>query len=510
MKYVFYTCLIFFCLTQIVLAADNTFRIRTLIGSDTIPPTTPANLTATPISTSQIDLEWDASTDNFLFGGYQVWRDTVQIATTTLTNYSDTGLTASTTYDYFVIAFDDALNYSSSSNLVSANTLSVVATSTPSTTTDRGTVYSNATSDIELNNLQINPTNTTADISFDTNIFTRATIRWGRTINYEIGYIDSNIFKRNHETTLTELQSGTVYELEIVLYRRQSSETLIKRLQFSTEAPADILTPPNVRNLKAVVGNDGFIDLSWNNPKIADFDFVRILSNDYFYPLDRTDGWLVYEGEKENIRDNRAFSNNRFYTVYVYDSAGNSSSGAVVYVTDSPGSLIIPDKTIEDDIFYNPYKDFDFSDVIITQTGETLPTYDGAVTIERQSETTIKIPYDSLPQNLKTIVMTIKDPSDPDSKFSFLLSINADRTAYEATFGQLPILGFYQTEISIFDYSSEIVGKTTGGLIVSDGFFGDTTNKVIEEVKLLINWPLISVTSLLILGILIFWWRRAH
>jgi hypothetical protein len=61
----------------------------------------PINLTATAVSSSQIDLNWD---DVPGADEYQVERDGVIIANTASSSYSDTGLTASTLYAYRVRA----------------------------------------------------------------------------------------------------------------------------------------------------------------------------------------------------------------------------------------------------------------------------------------------------------------------------------------------------------------------------------------------------------------------
>ncbi len=90
---------------------------------DTTPPTAPGNLTVTAVSTTQINLSWTASTDNVGVTGYKVERcsgaacsNFTQIATPTTTTYSDTGLTASTSYSYRVRATDAAGNLSTYSN----------------------------------------------------------------------------------------------------------------------------------------------------------------------------------------------------------------------------------------------------------------------------------------------------------------------------------------------------------------------------------------------------------
>src|SRR5262249_46743051 len=42
---------------------------------DTSPPTTPGNVTATPLSPTQIDISWNASVDNLGVAGYRVFRN---------------------------------------------------------------------------------------------------------------------------------------------------------------------------------------------------------------------------------------------------------------------------------------------------------------------------------------------------------------------------------------------------------------------------------------------------
>jgi nitrogen fixation protein FixH len=105
-------------------------------GSDTTPPTAPANLKAAA-SGAQINLTWTASTDNVGVTGYRVERcqgagcsNFAQIATPITTSYSDTSLTANTTYSYRVRASDSAGNLSPYSNIVSATTTSATATIT--------------------------------------------------------------------------------------------------------------------------------------------------------------------------------------------------------------------------------------------------------------------------------------------------------------------------------------------------------------------------------------------
>jgi hypothetical protein len=89
---------------------------------DTEAPSVPQNLVATGVSSSQIDLTWNASTDNVAVAGYNIYRDNVLVDTSPTNSYSDTGLAIETTYVYEVSAFDAAANESARSDPDSAST----------------------------------------------------------------------------------------------------------------------------------------------------------------------------------------------------------------------------------------------------------------------------------------------------------------------------------------------------------------------------------------------------
>lgn len=112
--------------------------------SDTTPPSPPTGLAATTISSSQINLAWTASTDNVGVTGYKVFRNGIQIGTTTNTSYTDTGLQAGTSYAYTVAAYDAAGNTSGPSTSVSATppstTITVAITAPTNGQTVSGTI----------------------------------------------------------------------------------------------------------------------------------------------------------------------------------------------------------------------------------------------------------------------------------------------------------------------------------------------------------------------------------
>lgn len=101
-------------------------RLQYLGSIDTQPPSVPQNLTATAVSTSQINLRWSASTDNVGVTGYKIYRNGSYLTSTSNTSYSDTGLSMGTTYSYRVSAYDAAGNESAQSAAAEDTTYIIV------------------------------------------------------------------------------------------------------------------------------------------------------------------------------------------------------------------------------------------------------------------------------------------------------------------------------------------------------------------------------------------------
>jgi fibronectin type 3 domain-containing protein len=111
----------------------------TAVLPDTVAPTAPANLTATPAG-SQMNLSWTAATDNVGVTGYLVescagsgCTDFAQIGSTgaTTTTFSNTGLTTGS-FSYRVRATDAASNFGSYSNVATKSISDTQAPTAPS------------------------------------------------------------------------------------------------------------------------------------------------------------------------------------------------------------------------------------------------------------------------------------------------------------------------------------------------------------------------------------------
>jgi len=107
-----------------VSAQTSAVSATTPEAPDTAAPSVPGELMATAVSASQINLAWTASTDNVRLSGYKIYRGEALtlIAATDTNSYSNTGLTASTSYTYKVAAYDTSYNFSAQSNSATATT----------------------------------------------------------------------------------------------------------------------------------------------------------------------------------------------------------------------------------------------------------------------------------------------------------------------------------------------------------------------------------------------------
>jgi endonuclease I/chitodextrinase len=89
---------------------------------DTAPPSVPQNVTIGTITDSSFNVSWDASSDNNVVSGYDVFVNDTFLATTTTTSYTVSGLVSSTTYTVNVLAKDADGNKSVKSTPLSATT----------------------------------------------------------------------------------------------------------------------------------------------------------------------------------------------------------------------------------------------------------------------------------------------------------------------------------------------------------------------------------------------------
>jgi len=137
-----------------VSAASSAVSATTQSGSvtDTTAPSVPTGLTAGTTTSTSVPLSWTASTDNVAVTGYDVYRGTTLVGTSTTTSYTVTGLTAATAYSFTVRAKDAAGNVSAASTAVSATTQSGSSTGTCSVSYTANSWNNGFTASVKLTN----------------------------------------------------------------------------------------------------------------------------------------------------------------------------------------------------------------------------------------------------------------------------------------------------------------------------------------------------------------------
>lgn len=511
--------------TTFAQSATEDFHIRVYGGTDTEAPTAPTLLTVDPVAPTQIDISWSTSTDNFVVSGYTVMRGSTTIATTTQLSYSDTGLTELTTYTYSVRAFDEAGNYSSSSNGIAATTPEIYVP-------PRIVKYGNVAR-IVLDRVYVDTGVSTTSLHLTTARPTRLEVRWGRSASYELGYVVSNAYKKDHEVFLTGLEPGTKYEYEVIGYTQFGLEAVLKRGTFTTMTERLVLAPENVARFLAYADGDD-VELSWQFPPAEDISHVRIVRSHLGFPEHPHNGAIVYQGQREQIRDVGALRQYSpiYYTAFVYDTDGNVSSGAIVLVyaaaTNGDGVALPPgvgatmrptDQATSSVNLERVTVDMQFPELgdITVRQGQLLFTMlDRDMTLSAEYPFVLSVPIDTVAGNLKSLIATIVDPTHNRQQVSYLLRLNHDGTAYEARIAAPGVAGESQLLLEIYDYEAFVVADYQTPLWFTNEVSADvvargTGETVLERLLGGVNWPLFGgAFFVLLIALLIVALRLRH
>jgi len=456
--------------------ATDDFTIRIFGAYDTQAPSTTTIQSIVPVAFSQIDVSWATSTDNFTVFGYVVSRDGIPIATTTSTFYSDTGLMASTTYSYTVVAFDGVPNYSSSSEPVATTTPDIPVVVPPVTPVNPELPVATAAR-VVLSSLEVTAETSSARILIETRRPARIEIQLGETPSYEIGYVSGTRFARNHTIPVNDLSPDTTYYYEVYGYTPSGAQTFLQRGSFTTASERPVLPPANVSLFTATRQAQDVL-LEWQLPNaIPAAARVRVVRSHYGYPTFINDGFIVYEGTGEQAWDPTVLAqyDRVYYTAFVIDPNGGVSSGAIAFVSTErnqpatgsglpsannssgqPGQEGDNGTTVKEIISLDMPRP---ADITISQLAERFTMADDVIPLSSDSVFTVSIPADVVEGNFKTIVATLGDPRGSQKTFSFLLRLAADKTVYEATIASVQVAGVSDFMIEIYDYDSLVLAR---------------------------------------------------
>ena len=281
--------------------------------------TAPQGLTATGVSSSQIDLAWLDTTDGE--DGFKIFRSTDGISFGTLawvgpnvTTYSNTGRPPETTYYYYVRAYEATGGESLSSNTASATTLA------PLPAPSNLTAAAVSTSRI--------------DLVWQDNSTTEGAFRIYRSTD-GVNFSFTNQTSADATSfSITGLTPATTYYFRVTAKETAGNESSPS----NTASAATMGLADGPTNLVATAVSSSQIDLSWtdNSASESGFRIDRSLNGTSF-------STLTWVGANVTTFSNTGREPNTtyYYRVSAYDSGGSSAFSNVASATTA-GALGAP------------------------------------------------------------------------------------------------------------------------------------------------------------------------
>ena len=315
-------------------------------GGDTTPPVQVAGLSATTVSSTQINLGWTANTETDL-NHYNVYRGTtagfvvtpgttVPIATPATNSYSNTGLSPSTTYYYKVAAVDNAGNIGAVSAERSATTSPAADTTPP--------VQVAGLSATTVSSTQIN-LGWTANTETDLNHYN---VYRGTTAGFVVtpGTTVPIATPATNSYSNTGLSPSTTYYYKVAAVDNAGNIGAVSAERSATTSPAADTTPPvQVTGLSATTVSSTQINLGWTANTETDLNHYNVYRG-------TTAGFVVTPGTTVPIATpaTNSYSNTGlspsttyYYKVAAVDNAGNIGAvSAERSATTSPAADTTP------------------------------------------------------------------------------------------------------------------------------------------------------------------------
>ncbi|ASW74705.1 endonuclease I [Chryseobacterium piperi] len=278
---------------------DNPEYVALIWGApvvDTQAPTAPTDLTTNNPTASSISLNWTAATDDIGVTGYDIYMDNTLRTSVSGTTAVISGLSPSTTYNFYVIARDAGGNSSPQSNIATGTTLEEQAGGSCGTETFETIPTANA-------NSYTNRTWTNNSISWNaTSARTDETIN-GKAITIRNGSLTSSTISGGIQSlTLTTQRkysgSSGMLNVEVngnivgtIPYSTAITTTTIDNINVSGNAVIKIINPSATNRV-------AMDDLSWTcNSTLRTIDVMKSQSDFLVYPNPIKNNELFVKGD---------------------------------------------------------------------------------------------------------------------------------------------------------------------------------------------------------------------
>jgi chitodextrinase len=284
-------------------------RTAACAPGDSTPPSMPAGLAASGITSTALSLSWNASSDNVGVAGYDVYRNGTKVAAPTTTSVSQSGLTCGTAYTLGVAARDAAGN-------VSQRAQRSVSTSACSSSPPPG---------------DSTPPSTPTGLAVSGATSTSVSLRWSASTD-NVGVAVYRVYSNSAYATTTSQLSATVaglacgsaYAFEVDAVDLEGNNSARASVTGSTAACPDQEAPSAPQSLVASSRTTTSIALSW----FASNDNVGVVG----YGLYRAGVQVGASNTTTGIFSGLTCNTNYTLAVDASDGAGNRSSKSTVMV----------------------------------------------------------------------------------------------------------------------------------------------------------------------------------
>jgi len=271
---------------------------------DTTAPSIPTGMTAIAISTNQINLIWDASTDDR--GGivsYRIYRNGAFLAAINGAYYQNTGLPSAFTYMYQVSAVDSAGNESMRSASASATTLTPADTIAPSVPILSGVIVSSSQLNLSWTAASDNVAVTGYEI-------------------YRDNILIAEINRLDYQNT--GLSPATSYSYTVVARDAAGNRSAVSNVAtLTTLSLADTSAPSVPTGLRLVSATTNQINIAWNSST----DNVAVTG----YKVYRNNVYMMTVVTPAYYNAGLPSTTTYNYQVSAVDAAGNESARTVAF-----------------------------------------------------------------------------------------------------------------------------------------------------------------------------------
>ena len=359
-----------------------------------------------------------------------------------------------------------------------------------------------------LSALSVVPLSNRAYIAFETAQPTTFVLRYGAEGGEELGVVTHRELRSQHYVVIEALEPGNAYWFMLSL-ETEGGASMFHEGTFTTFSGSGSVSRLNVSDFVARFSSEDTdnVLLSWQNPFAPEVAEIIIVYRPDFYATSPTEGEIIYRGRTQSFVHelDSIVSAAHYYTAFVTFTDGTYSSGAMTF--------LLAQQTGESDVMVDPVigpatdagitetAPFSFQTILFEQNGQVLQNQVASeVTIRADLPLRIRVPYDAVPEVLKTLVFAMDriDEAGATSTFSFLLRVNEDKSFYEANIAPLRSNATYPSSLTLFNFETQTLSRTEGVVraIVGDAEVStdaDTKNSYVYA-------------FLLLFALITFWW----